>query len=365
MKFPDRPEALTTEWLTYALNAGSLVENVRVSTFEIELFGAEQSGTGELARLDLVYANGRESAPQSIIAKFASPDSGIRADNHAFGLYEREVRFYQELADQVELRTPRCYYSDIDLETGSCILLFEDLAPIRSIDKFATCTLAEAELVIKQIARFHATWWQHPKLGEMEWLSYANPAFYQEFQVRYQKSWEPFLESVGSTLPDEILTLGEKLTQHGLTFWQLLQESPQTIIHFDYHLGNLLFMGDPENEIALSVVDWQLVRTGRGVYDVSLFMGRNVESHDRKAKEMSFLKMYHTILTENGIKNYSFDQCLHDYRLFALSNLLRSVLFMGGGINDPNIEAYKAALPRCSSAILDLNVAELLLKWEL
>ena len=46
--------------------------------------------------------------------------------------YAHEVRFYQELAQQTELPTPVCYYSDIDLETGWHVLLLEDLAPART-----------------------------------------------------------------------------------------------------------------------------------------------------------------------------------------------------------------------------------------
>ncbi|MDH3599878.1 MAG: ecdysteroid 22-kinase family protein [Candidatus Tectomicrobia bacterium] len=52
-------------------------------------------------------------------------------------LYEREVRFYEQLVPQMELRTPNCYYSAIDLETGHSVLLLEDLTGGRKIDKFA------------------------------------------------------------------------------------------------------------------------------------------------------------------------------------------------------------------------------------
>lgn len=360
MKIPASPEMLTKEWLTNALRTNGILKNERVASFEMKPF--EETGTGNLSRLLLSYNSDAEPPLHSIIAKFSSADPGIRADNHALNLYGREVEFYRNIADQVELRIPRCYYSDIDFNTGACVLLLEDLTAARSLDKFATCTLAEAELIVEQIARFHATWWEHPTLEEMGWLSAANDIFYQKLQARYQQSWEPFLEKMGDTLPDEILTLGERLNQYGLSFWHHLHKPPQTIIHFDYHLGNLLFLTDREDENSLAVIDWQLTRLGRGVYDVALFLGRNVTPADRKSQEMTFLRMYHTILVESGIEAYSFDQCQHDYRLYALSNLIRTVLFVGGGIKAPSPEAYETVLPRCSAAILDLNSAELLLE---
>ena len=145
MKIPISPEDLTSEWLTEALREGGAINQVRVTSVATEVMGDEEglTGTGQMARLRLTFDRAEADAPQSLVAKLSSPDPVHRAELHALEMYEREVRFYQELANQVALRTPRCFYSALDRETGLCVLLLEDLAPIRSGgDNYALCSLA-------------------------------------------------------------------------------------------------------------------------------------------------------------------------------------------------------------------------------
>jgi len=58
---------------------------------------------------------------RSIEGKFSSAD--IRT--LSFALNEREVRFYQEVAPHVGLRTPRLYHGALDPDTGKSVLLLE------------------------------------------------------------------------------------------------------------------------------------------------------------------------------------------------------------------------------------------------
>jgi len=365
MKIPIAPEALTVEWLTQALRESRTISQAGVISFDTELLGEGQSATGQLVQLRLTYDIEEADAPPSLIMKLSAADPARRASIHALlNMYGREVWFYQEIAGQVELQTPRCYYSDIDLETGECVLLLEDLSSARTLDKFGVCSLEEAELAIDQIARFHSTWWESPMLADPAWL--ADRRYYQTVQARYQQSWEPFLERVGATLPDKILEVGERMTRHGLTgLWSVMLEPPQTLTHTDYHLGNLLYLTKPSGDLSLVVLDWQLVRVGRALYDVALFLGRNLSPETRQAQEMALLRMYHTILVEAGVGGYSFDQCLHNYRLLMLVGLFRVVIMAGGGINIPDEQIHKQCnivLPRYSAAIVDLDVDELLPK---
>jgi hypothetical protein len=116
MEIPTGPQALTTEWLTDALRERSTISQANVNSFEIEALGDKQGITGQLARLILSYDNHEEDAPQSLIAKFPATDAAAR--NTFRGHYIREVRFYEELASKAKLRTPRCYYNALDVQTG-------------------------------------------------------------------------------------------------------------------------------------------------------------------------------------------------------------------------------------------------------
>ena len=183
MKIPICPEDLTVTWLTEALRMRGTLERGQVASCTTEVLGGTRGALGQVARLSLSYDLVQENAPRSLIAKFGPPDPELRISLNQSGLYEREIRFYQELADQVAFRTPDCCYSAWDAETGEFVLLLEDLAPARNGERAVGCSLLEAEPAIRQIAKFHAAWSQDPHLLQQEWLRYfSTPAVHQRRQ---------------------------------------------------------------------------------------------------------------------------------------------------------------------------------------
>ena len=76
--------------------------------------------------------------------------------------YEREVRFYKEIAPTVGIRTPRCYHADWDRDSGLFVLLLEDLAPAQQGDQIDGCTLEQAALALDELAKLHAPRWADP-----------------------------------------------------------------------------------------------------------------------------------------------------------------------------------------------------------
>src|SRR3990172_316211 len=135
LKIPRGPEELTAEWLTSALRETGAIGNAAVKSFDTKTLAEGVGFVGQLERVSLDYDLTEAGAPASLIAKFPGATEENREVGYAFRLYEREGRFYQETAREVELRTPRCYYSAMDVETGRYALLLEDLAPARVGDQ--------------------------------------------------------------------------------------------------------------------------------------------------------------------------------------------------------------------------------------
>lgn len=200
-------------------------------------------------------------------------------------------------------------------------------------------------------------------MAKLAWLR-REAQFYQGLHKAYRQRWALFIDRVGHTLPEAVLAIGERLGRDPGDYYRLMLEPPQTIIHWDYNLGNLLFLGAPGDRLSLAVIDWQLVSIGRGLFDVALFLGRHLSPEDRRAKDTALLKMYVAILAENGVQGYSFDQCWHDYRLFMLTDLWRAVFLIGSEHTpEAQVDSFSNfVLPGCSTALLDLNVGELLPK---
>jgi hypothetical protein len=281
---------------------------------------------------------------------------------HSMGFYEREVRFYEQLAARIPLRTPRCYFSAINLASGASLLLLEDLAPARNGSWIAGCSVEEAELAVRSIAPFHAAWWQKPELEQKSWLALRGPVGLEQVAMIFHHTWEPFLGKLGTGVTPEIRQMGEWLRQHVVRLNEYVyQEPPCTLIHNDYHADNLFFAG-ASAALSLVVIDWQVTTRGRGVYDVAYFLGGNLDATDRRNHELRLLQAYHTLLMENGVADYPFDQCLNDYRLAMLQRIYRIAAVIGFGALSPEQERRycDVIVPRYFRAVQDLEAGEAL-----
>ena len=114
--------------------------------------------------------------------------------------------------------------------------------------------------------------------------------------------------------------------------------------------------------MSLTVVDWQLTTRGRAVYDVAYFLGGNLDSTDRRNHELRLLEVYHTLLVQNGVADYPFDQCLNDYRLAMLQRIFRIAGVIGLFALSPEQERRfcDVIAPRYCRAVQDLDAGEAL-----
>ena len=136
LSIADTADALTPEWLTAALTSSGSLTGARVVDAEVRPLGTGQMC--DSVRIRLTY-DAAGAGPASLVAKLPAADEGSRATAKAFRSYEKEVRFYQELADRLPVRTPRLHYADLDVETASFVLLLEDLAPAQPGDQLLGC----------------------------------------------------------------------------------------------------------------------------------------------------------------------------------------------------------------------------------
>ena len=78
---------------------------------------------------------------RSMIAKFPTASPEVRAMMHPTRIYEREHRFYAELAPKSSLRTPAVYHVTCDTaevpEDERYMLLMEDLSSLTLGDQLA------------------------------------------------------------------------------------------------------------------------------------------------------------------------------------------------------------------------------------
>jgi aminoglycoside/choline kinase family phosphotransferase len=253
------------------------------------------------------------------------------------------------------------YYGALRHETGECVLLLEDLAPAQTLNMLQGCTAEDAALVLRHLAAFHAAWWEHPRLGDVDWLP-AFDAHAENDQRQYAQAWEVFLKKVGGLLPDGLVQLGARLKQHVVAVKRYLGQQPRTFLHGDFHLHNLLFDSTPDKR-TLTVIDWQACSRGRATRDLAHFLVTGLPPDRRRAHESGLLRLYHTILTEQGVEAYPFEQFLHDYRFTMLDELHFLVMvlaYVDFSANEAAGRLRDMAIERVGAAILDHNAGELL-----
>lgn len=360
---PQSTAQLTPSWLTEALLAdGAIGGNTAVSSFEAETVGEGVGFIGLLARLHLHYNGNAESAPRTIIAKFPSQAEGARAIGNLYGVYEREVRFYAEIGDDVGLTTPHCYHSAMDVESDQYLLLLEDLAASGRVgDQVAGCSEEEALLAVRELATFHAIRWDSPKLHEITWLPRGSDLVRASMQALYPQASKAFMEEFGERLTAEIATEMATLDQRILASLPELETRPETVIHADYRLDNMFF-GAAGAPYELAVFDWQVTNRSNGPYDLAYFVSGCMAPEPRRACERRLIQAYHDVLLERGVRDYPFDELMEDYRRSLV--LALAIMTVSGATlertNDRAVKLWEGLLDGLVTSITDHNALDLL-----
>lgn len=349
---------VTPSWLTIALRTAGCLSQANIVAIAVQPIGQEVGFLDGLARLRLTYDRNEAGAPSSVIVKIPSGEAPYRQIGDRYHAYEREVRFYGDVAPGSPIRLPRCFYRGMDQAAGAYLLVLEDLGSLTAGDQVRGLTPAQAQAAVETIGRLQACWWETPALEALDWMPHRNiqPARYQQF-------WPRFRQTIGPLLPASALALGEKIGAHLEELLRTMEERPHTIVHSDFRADNLLF-DDPSRPDPVVIVDWQLAIRSRGALDVARLLCGSMSSPDRAACEMAVLRRWHETLETGGVQGYSFQQALHDYKLGALLCLYFPVTIheaeeragkRGVALADAQIERFfTAALELEAEAVLPL-----------
>jgi hypothetical protein len=153
--------ASDAQHLTDALRRCGVLADGHVSAVAVE--SARPTVLSHIIRLRLTYDGAAAGAPDTVILKTGLPDqaSTWNAGRH-------EVAFYQQIASATPGRVaPRCYEAVWEEATNAWHLLLEDLTRSHAIATVWPLppTTAQCQRVIAAWARFHAAWWDDPRLG--------------------------------------------------------------------------------------------------------------------------------------------------------------------------------------------------------
>ncbi len=361
---PQMPEDITSGWLQQALAESGDLTGVQVASVEIQEIG--RGPMGQAMRVLPVYSAKPSGAPDSFVAKMpafveAAPPEG----RSLIGvLYANEVQWYRDLAGHCPVGVPRSYWTGMDSANGRFCLLLEDLGHLRASTQVESFGAADARLTVRGLAEFHANWWEAASLEPQTWLRRPEQSGATLMQL-WGFGWEMFKEFFSDALTAELIEIGERIGQQMLALNQRGAASATTLVHGDVRLANLLFDDDAVDD-GLYLLDWQGVHLGSGPGDLGYFMALSVATELRRDVEDELLQLYYRTLRDNGVAEYSYQQCYDDYRiglLVALAipvNGTRMTLASGGGRTGTEMARMRATVERNLASILDNDAQSML-----
>ena len=350
------PDDVTPAWLTDRLRTAGH------DGVEVRGFAAERIGTGQIGKcirytLELAGDNGR--APRSVVGKFPSDDAVSRQTGVDLGNYRREVEFYRQLRSRLSIRTPRCYYAEIDDMGPRFALLLDDLSPAEPGDQLRGCDPRVARAAVLELAGLHAPTWNDPSILGVEWISEPSLETVDKNRGWYQSLLPGFLDRYGHRLESDSRAILERVAEsRGLPFTG--RPDPFALTHVDYRLDNLL-IDDRLDPPAITVVDWQSITVGRPLGDVAYFLGAGLLPEHRRECEKGIVRLYHERLLTAGIAGYPWDDCWTDYRRGTFSGFLVTVIASMIVQETPRgNEMFTVMAQRHTRHALDLGAGELL-----
>jgi aminoglycoside/choline kinase family phosphotransferase len=291
LPIPLAPSDVTPAWLTAALRESG-IEGVEVKAVTDSHV---QSLTSTMHRLHIEYARADAAYPATLIWKQSSTDSTIRAAfGHFIGSgYEREVRFYREVAPRIETRVPRCYIAQYDEATDEHVLLLDDLGPTHHAgDLLEGMRVSDAAAALYEVALLHCVEWSDPPPPDP-----AARERTRNFFGECLAECRGFLEEVAGS--DTLRALDPFVD----AFVSLLERShagPQALLHSDLHPGNMMFPTGVGDRVAL--VDWQGWRTGPAMRDVGRCLVLMLSVEERHRAERQLVAGYCAVLRAHGIE---------------------------------------------------------------
>jgi hypothetical protein len=307
------PEGVTPESLTLTLRRAGVLGEGRVSAVEAE--NARSTVLSRIVRLRLAYEGEADGAPPSLIFKTGLPERLTGGWNAG----RQEVEFYAKVAAATPPGIlPRCFEAQWYERTNDWRLVLEDLGETHKIVTTWPLppTFGECETILRAWARFHAHWWDDPRLGASIG-GWDDAEAVDQYLKRLEGKIAEFEERLGDRLPQARRDLYRLLLDRApRLIKRTLSRRAVTIVHGDAHVWNCFLPRHGGGDVRL--FDWGEWSLGVAAEDLAYMMAVHWYPDRRRLMERPLLDVYHAALVAHGVRDYDRRALDDDYRLSAL-----------------------------------------------
>lgn len=347
---PTGASNITPVWLTAILQR----DFPRARVQSLCHLGAH-AGTTDRARIGVTYDHRGTGAapPSSVFVKTAPLDAKTRLFVNLMRLGSTEVRFYQEIAVGVPVERPRVFHAQVHGRAQRFVLVFEDLVErsARFTDVAADTTLDEARLVMRELGRLHAHFWDSPRLrSDLAWLKSRDHNSNTRIERLLCARAVPLaLKRFAELVPLELRVAAPRIMAARDSLEDAWARGPLTLIHGDAHVGNLYFLPS-----TVGFLDWQVVQRGQGMRDVSYFLINSLPTETRQTHQRDLIGLYLVTLRDHGIAVPDFEAAWEQYRLHAIYAWIATIVTAAAATLQVE-KIVRAALARSSAAVMELD----------
>ena len=321
---PDSPRGLTPAYLTDRLHqANCLPVDARVVEVREQTVGDGTGMMAEISRLLLSYSGDRGSAPDSIIAKYASANETNRAVANAFQLPLRETRYASDLDHLTSARTPLTYASLLDGDRF--LILMEDLGDYDVGSQVLGADLRQTEIAIDELAKLHSAFWN--KVDALDWVPGIAGSFHADnMATGANAGWDNMVNLF--SVPTSVSQYRDRFLAAIPVLQRERMTDPVTLVHGDFRMENLLYGNRAEHDDVV-IIDWQGPLKARGMFDVALFLGQSTTTEVRRAHERDLLERYREGLLAGGVTDLSETEAWDDYLRCVLYDWVYTAVVAG------------------------------------
>ncbi len=329
------PQGLTSAWLTEVLRERGLPEQAEITGVAQEQLGDGTGMMSEIARLRLTIEGDAPGFPRTLVAKFPSRNPVNRESAMGYRVYEREVRYFQELDARTDARSPQIYF--VDREADNFLILMADMGDYAVGDQAIGATLAQTELMVDALARLHGGFWG--EVDALDWVPGIAGSYHADTMVALcELGWQNMTERFPDQLPTTIARQGAAFSAVLPELQAHMAQAPVTLLHGDFRMENVLF-GTRADHAPVVIIDWQGPLLGKGMVDVALMLAQSTQSDVRSAHERALIARYVRELGALGVQGYDDAQAWQDYRQAVLYNWVY-VAVVSGTLDVHNDRAF-------------------------
>lgn len=366
------------------LDASWLSERLKQSVVSFTLDEVDQAKLNYTSCLRFATVELADGSVLALVIKMAaaaqmSQTLGLAREAYFYSHW-RELETVDGASCELDLVLPRVFHAEGMMETGSKIIVMEDLSATsvqlgylfgsgnpNNWDKdLAALSAGKANvseatrLAFSAAAKLHAPYWcQSLLVGNAslswlrgtQWLAGQDASGWKAAQANVARLWDEVKAKIadGAAIDykvqwDPLLVacldaaISKAAGDGGWERYQAeLQARPFTLVHGDFHPANLLYKED-DGQVLL--VDWEAVGLGSGPQELGQFMISHTEPNLRAALEKQAVEDYYSELTAlNPQVAMTLEQCWQEYVAGGLGRWLFFLPYDGWGA-PPAVSQY-------------------------